>query len=61
MSNGNKNHILFAKVNVMILSAKFQLLMVSEEMIFDYFFREFILSVAMTTNQIQQFGQNSYV
>ena len=25
------------------------------------FFREFILSVAMATNQIQLFGQNSYV
>ena len=25
------------------------------------FFRKFSLSVAMATNQIQQFGQNSYV
>ena len=25
------------------------------------FIRKFILSVAMPTNQIQQFGQNSYV
>ena len=35
--------------------------MASEENIFKIFFREFILSVAMATNQIQQFGQNSYV
>ena len=33
----------------------------SEEKIFEYiFFCKFILSVAMATNQIQQFGQNSY-
>ena len=34
--------------------------MASEEMIFNIF-REFILSVAVATNQIQLFGQNSYV
>ena len=31
----------------------------SEEKIF-FFFRKFTLYVAMTTNQIQRFGQNSY-
>ena len=37
--------------------------MASEEKIFEYFFGKFILSIAMAmaTNQIQQFGQNSYV
>ena len=47
----------------MNISAKFQLfpLMASEEMIFEYFFRKFSLSVAMATNQIQRLGQNSYV
>ena len=31
-------------------------------MVFEYFFLHiFIFSVAMATNQIQQFGQNSYV
>ena len=30
-------------------------------MIFEYFFHKTILSVAMATNQIQQFGQKSYV
>ena len=37
-------------------------LMASEEMIFKkIFFHKFIFSVAMATDQIQQFGQNSYV
>ena len=35
--------------------------MASEEMMFEYFFRKFSLSVAMATDQNQQFGQNSYV
>ena len=37
--------------------------MASEEMIsyFYFYFRKFILSVAMATNQSQQFGQNSYI
>ena len=36
--------------------------MSSEEIIFFLIlFREFIISVAMAINQIQQFGQNSYV
>ena len=34
--------------------------MASEEKIFEYFFRKFTLYVAMATNQIQWFGQNSY-
>ena len=62
MSNGNKN-IIFVEANVMNISAKFQLhpLIASEEMIFLILFREFILSVAMATNQIQRFGKKSYV
>ena len=47
----------------MYISAKFQL-----HAPYDFwwddvliFFREFILSVAMATDQIQRFGQNSYV
>ena len=47
----------------MNISAKFQLhapygLWADDILIL---FREFILSVAMATNQIQRFGQNSYV
>ena len=34
--------------------------MASEEMIFLIFFHEFIILVAMVTNQIQRFGQNLY-
>ena len=34
--------------------------MASEEKSFEYFFLKFTLYVAMATNQIQQFGQNSY-
>ena len=34
--------------------------MSSEDKIFEYLFCKFIISVAMATNQIQQFGQNSY-
>ena len=32
----------------------------SEKKIFEYLFRKFSLSVAMATNENQQFGQNSY-
>ena len=32
----------------------------SEKKIFEYFFQKFTLYVAMATNQIQQFEQNSY-
>ena len=35
-------------------------LMTSEKKIFEYFFRKFKISVAIATNQNQQFGQNSY-
>ena len=58
MSNGNKN-TLFVEANVINMSAKFQLhpLMASEEIVFEYFFREFNLSVAMATNQIHMFGK----
>ena len=51
----------------MNISAKFSFipLTASEQMFFFCFFlisfREFILLVAMATNQIQRFGQNSYV
>ena len=48
----------------MNISAKFQLhpplKMASEEMIFEYSFAMFLL-VAIATNQIQRFGQNSYI
>ena len=54
-------NIIFVEANVMNISAKFQFHPTygSEEMIFEYFFCKFILSVAMETNQIQRFGQNS--
>ena len=41
-------------------SFSFITLMASEKKIFEYFFQKFSLSVAMATNQNQQFGQNSY-
>ena len=46
----------------MNISTKFQLYPPygSEEMIFVHFFRKFKVSVALATNQIQRFGQNSY-
>ena len=55
-------NVIFIEANVMNISAKFQLhpLMASGEMIFFIFFCKYNLSVAMATNQIQQFGQNSY-
>ena len=34
--------------------------MASEKKIFEYLFWKFSFSVAMATNQIQWFGQNSY-
>ena len=61
MSNGNKKNILFVEANVMNISAKFQLH--APYGFWDdflIFFRKFILSVAIATNQIQRFGQNSY-
>ena len=42
-------------------SFSFMPLMASKEMIFLNIFREINLSVAMATNQIQRFGQNSSV
>ena len=55
-----KNAI-FIEANVMNISAKFQVYppygFWGED--FLIFFCKFILSVAMATNQIQQFGQNS--
>ena len=55
-----KTHILYRLLLWTLLqSFSFIPLMASEAMIF--FFREFIISVAMATNQIQRFGQNSYV
>ena len=35
-------------------------IMASEEMIFEYLSLLIAMAVAMATNQIQQFGQNSY-
>ena len=61
-----KNTI-YVETNVMNKYAKFQLhppygfcLMASEEKIFLIIFRKFTLYVAMATNQIQRFGENSY-
>ena len=52
---------IFVEANVMNMYAKFQLHphMISEEK-FLIFFGKFTLHVAMATNQIQRFGQNSY-
>ena len=60
MNNGNKNA--FVAVNALNISAKFQpyLLLASEELIF-YINRIFSLSVAMTTIEIEGFGQKLYV
>ena len=41
-------------------SLSFIPLMISDEKTFEDFFRKFTLYVAMATNQIQRFGQNSY-
>ena len=61
MRKGNKN-ISFEDACVMNISTKFQPypLYGSEEMIFVHFFRKLKVSVALATNQIQRFGQNSY-
>ena len=53
-----KNKI-YVQANVMNVYAKFQLHPPWGEE-FLIFFRKFTLYVAMATNQIQQFGQNSY-
>ena len=60
--NDNKN-IICVEANVMNIYTKFLLhpLMTSEKKILVvFFFRKFSLSVAMSTNQNQRFGQNSY-
>ena len=61
MSNGNKYNA-FVAANALSISAKFQpyLLMASEELIF-YIYRKFSLSVALTTIEIEGFGQKLYV
>ena len=53
---------IYVEANVMNMYAKFQLLSLtaSEEKIFEYFFQKCTLYVAMATNQIQRFGQNTY-
>ena len=58
MSNGIKNTV-FVETNVMNILPSFSFipLMASEEMISEYFFLNFSLSVAMATNEIQRFGQ----
>ena len=62
MSNGNKNTI-FVEANVKNIAAKFQFHPLygiwGED--FLIIFREFILLVAMATNRIQRFEQNSYL
>ena len=62
MINGNKKKTNFIEANVMIISAKFQLHPPYSFWgnYFLIFFRKFSLLTAMETNQIQQFGQNSY-
>ena len=57
-----KNKI-FIEANVMNISAKFQLHAPYGFWGDDFliFLHKFILLVAMATNQIQRFGQNSYV
>ena len=57
-----KNNIIFVEANAMNISAKFQLHAPYGFRGDDFFIfiREFILSVAMATYQIQRFGQNSY-
>ena len=62
MGNDNKKNIIYAEANVMNIYAKFQLHPPYGfwKKIFEYFFLNFSLSVAMATNQNQQFGQNSY-
>ena len=62
MINGNKNTN-FVEANVMNISAKFQLsspLWLLRNWFFNIFSKIHI-SVAMATNQIQRFGQKSYV
>ena len=62
MGNDNKKNIIYVEANVMNIYAKFQLHSSYGfwEEDFWIFFRKLSLSVAMATNQIQRFGQNSY-
>ena len=59
---GQKKTILYVEANVMNMYAKFQLHPPYGfwEEDFWIIFRKFTLYVAMATNQIHQFGQNSY-
>ena len=52
-------NIIFVEANVMNISTKFQLHHLRRRF-FLIFFRKLSISVAMATNQIQGFGQNSY-
>ena len=56
-------NIIYVEANVMNISTKFQLHPPDGFWGEDFliFFRKFSVSVAMAINQIQQFGQNSYV
>ena len=62
MGNDNKKNIVYAETNVINMYAKFQVHppygFWGED--FLIIFRKFTLYVAMSTNQIQWFGQNSY-
>ena len=55
-------NMIYVEADVINIYAMFSFipLMASEKKIFEYFFQKFSLSVAMATNQNQQFGQNSY-
>ena len=55
-------NIIYVETNVMNVYAKFQLHPSYDFLGEDFFniFRKFTLDVAMATNQIQRFGQNSY-
>ena len=55
-------NIIYVEANVMNMYAnfKFHPFTASEEKIFLIFFWKFSLYIAMATNQIQRFGQNSY-
>ena len=54
--------IIYLEANVMNMYAKFQLRPLYDFWGEDFwiFFRKFTLYIAMATNQIQRFGQNSY-
>ena len=62
MGNDNKKNTIYVEANVMNMYAKFQLNPPDDFLGEDCLicFRKFTLNVAMATNQIQRFGQNSY-